>query len=64
MTAKHDETLKTAQGAPIADDQNSLTAGPRGRVQLEDHILLEKLFHLDHERIPERVVYARGGGEH
>jgi len=63
-TETHDETLTTAQGAPIADDQNSLTAGPRGPVLLEDHIMREKIFHFDHERIPERVVHARGYGVH
>ncbi len=57
--------LTTAQGAPIADDQNSLkVGGPRGPVALEDHILREKIFHFDHERIPERVVHARGYGAH
>ena len=57
--------LTTAQGAPISDDQNSLkVGGPRGPVALEDHILREKIFHFDHERIPERVVHARGYGAH
>ncbi len=59
-----DDTLTTAQGSPIADDQNSLSAGPRGPVLLEDHVLREKLFHFDHERIPERVVHARGYAAH
>ena len=57
-------TMTTAQGAPISDDQNSLKAGPRGPVLLEDHVLREKIFHFDHERIPERVVHARGYGVH
>lgn len=57
-------TLTTQQGAPIADDQNSLRLGVRGPALLEDHILREKLFHFDHERIPERVVHARGFGAH
>ena len=56
--------LTTNQGVPIADDQNSLKAGERGPVLLEDFILREKLFHFDHERIPERVVHARGMGAH
>ncbi len=56
--------LTTRQGAPVADDQNSLTAGERGPGLLEDHHLREKLFHFDHERIPERVVHARGYGAH
>ena len=57
-------TMTTAQGAPIADDQNSLKAGSRGPTLLEDHIMREKIFHFDHERIPERVVHARGYGVH
>ncbi|ATG34314.1 MULTISPECIES: catalase [Phaeobacter] len=57
-------TITTAQGTPISDDQNSLTAGPRGPVLLEDQIMREKIFHFDHERIPERVVHARGYGVH
>ena len=55
-------TMTTQQGAPIADGQNSLRAGPRGPTLLEDFVLREKLFHFDHERIPERVVHARGYG--
>ncbi|MGV3526263.1 MAG: catalase [Candidatus Sericytochromatia bacterium] len=58
------ETLTTQQGMPIADNQNSLRAGRRGPTLLEDQILREKLFHFDHERIPERVVHARGYGAH
>ncbi len=57
-------TLTTQQGAPVADDQNSLRAGSRGPTLLEDHHLREKIFHFDHERIPERVVHARGFGAH
>ncbi len=56
--------MTTAQGAPIADDQNSLRAGSRGPTLLEDFVLREKIFHFDHERIPERVVHARGFGAH
>ena len=56
--------MTTAQGAPVADDQNWLTAGARGPQLLEDHIAREKIFHFDHERIPERVVHARGYGVH
>jgi catalase len=56
--------LTTRQGAPVADDQNSLTAGARGPTLLEDQHLREKIFHFDHERIPERVVHARGFGAH
>ena len=56
--------MTTAQGHPIADDQNWLSAGERGPQLLEDHIAREKIFHFDHERIPERVVHARGYGVH
>ncbi|KHK90742.1 catalase [Novosphingobium malaysiense] len=59
-----DDVMTTAQGAPVADDQNWLKAGPRGPSLLEDHIAREKIFHFDHERIPERVVHARGYGVH
>jgi catalase len=52
----------TTAGAPVADNQNSLTAGPRGPVLLEDYELLEKLAHQNRERIPERVVHAKGWG--
>lgn len=57
-------TMTTAQGCPVSDDQNSLKAGQRGPALMEDQILREKLFHFDHERIPERVVHARGYGAH
>jgi catalase len=56
--------LTTRQGAPVADDQNSLKAGSRGPTLLEDQHFREKIFHFDHERIPERVVHARGFGAH
>lgn len=59
---RDDDVLTTAQGVPISDDQNWLSAGPRGPQLLEDHIAREKIFHFDHERIPERVVHARGYG--
>ena len=54
--------LTTTAGAPIADNQNSLSAGPRGPLLLEDYKLLEKLAHQNRERIPERVVHAKGWG--
>jgi catalase len=57
-------TLTTNQGLVIGDDQNSLKAGPRGPVLLQDFILREKITHFDHERIPERVVHARGSAAH
>lgn len=56
------QVLTTAQGAPISDDQNSLRAGDRGPTLMEDFVLRDKIFHFDHERIPERVVHARGYG--
>lgn len=55
-------TLTTTAGNPIADNQNSLTAGPRGPVLMQDYQLLEKLAHQNRERIPERVVHAKGWG--
>lgn len=57
-----DKRLTTTAGAPIADNQNSLTAGPRGPVLMQDYQLLEKLAHQNRERIPERVVHAKGWG--
>ncbi|MEO5702457.1 MAG: catalase, partial [Gammaproteobacteria bacterium] len=56
--------LTTNQGLRINDDQNSLKAGERGPSLLEDFQLREKITHFDHERIPERVVHARGAGAH
>ncbi len=56
--------LTTQQGIPVSDDQNSLKIGARGAMLLEDFHFREKLFHFDHERIPERVVHARGFGAH
>lgn len=56
--------LTTNQGLRINDDQNSLKAGERGPTLLEDFHLREKITHFDHERIPERVVHARGAGAH
>src|ERR1700748_370449 len=58
------EFMTTDQGVKINDDQNSLKAGERGSSLLEDFILREKITHFDHERIPERVVHARGSGAH
>ncbi|WP_443946986.1 catalase [Pedobacter sp. AW1-32] len=56
--------MTTNHGVKINDDQNSLKAGERGATLLEDFILREKITHFDHERIPERVVHARGSGAH
>jgi len=58
------QALTTNQGVPVADNQNSLKDGVRGPVLLEDFILREKITHFDHERIPERIVHARGSGAH
>ncbi|ESR22429.1 catalase [Lutibaculum baratangense] len=55
-------TMTTASGAPVADNQNSQTAGPRGPVLMQDFHLLEKLAHQNRERIPERTVHAKGSG--
>ena len=59
-----DQTLTTNQGTPISDNQNSLRSGSRGATLLEDFVLREKITHFDHERIPERIVHARGSGAH
>ena len=56
--------LTTNQGIVLSDNQNSLRANPRGPTLLEDFILREKVMHFDHERIPERIVHARGTGVH
>src|SRR4026207_2082201 len=58
------EFLTTNQGVRVNDNQNSLKAGDRGPTLLEDFILREKITHFDHERIPERVVHARGSAAH
>ena len=59
-----DQALTTNQGLKINDNQNSLKAGERGATLLEDFIMREKITHFDHERIPERIVHARGAGAH
>ncbi len=63
-TEATDKLMSTDHGVSINDDQNSLKAGERGATLLEDFILREKITHFDHERIPERVVHARGSGAH
>jgi len=62
--SKKQPTLTTSGGNPVPDNQNSLTAGPRGPVLLQDYQLIEKLAHQNRERIPERVVHAKGWGAH
>ena len=57
-------TLTTNHGMPVSDNQNQLKSGTRGPVLLEDHVYREKINHFDHERIPERIVHARGTGAH
>src|SRR4051812_36253865 len=59
-----ESTLTTGQGVVVPDNHNSLRAGARGPTLLQDLVLLEKLSHFGHERIPERVVCARGTGAH
>lgn len=63
VAGKH-PALTTNLGTPVSDNQNSLRANPRGPTLLEDFILREKITHFDHERIPERIVHARGTGVH
>src|SRR5271165_4425116 len=58
------DPMTTNQGQPISTDQNSLRAGHRGPTLMEDQVLREKIQHFDHERIPERVVHARGAAAH
>lgn len=62
--AQSGQYLTTAQGLRLGDTDHSLKAGPRGPILLQDHHLREKITHFDHERIPERVVHARGAGAH
>jgi len=62
--AKGKKKLTTASGAPVDDDQNTMTAGPRGPALMQDVHLMEKLAHFNRERIPERVVHAKGAGAH
>ena len=59
-----DKHLTTDQGVPVTDNQNSLTIGQRGPVLLQDVQFIEKMAHFDRERIPERVVHAKGAGAH
>ena len=63
-TVSAKNTLTTNQGVPVSDNQNSLKSGARGPTLLEDFVLREKITHFDHERIPERIVHARGSGAH
>jgi catalase len=56
--------MTTSSGRPVGDNQNSVTAGPRGPVLMEDYLLFEKMAQFNRERIPERVVHAKGAGAH
>ena len=56
--------ITTSSGSPVDDNQNSMTAGPRGPILAQDFHLLDKLAHFARERIPERVVHAKGAGAH
>ena len=62
--AQEGDVLTTATGTVVDDTDNTLRVGPRGPALLQDHHLREKIMHFDHERIPERVVHARGAGAH
>ncbi|MCA0452690.1 MAG: catalase [Chloroflexi bacterium] len=62
MSDQNPNILTTASGYPVSDNQNSVTAGPRGPVLIQDFHLVEKLAHFNRERIPERVVHAKGAG--
>lgn len=57
-----EKTLTNNFGAPLPNNEHSLTAGERGPILLQDYFLIEKLAHFDRERIPERVVHAKGAG--
>lgn len=61
MTDKR-QRITTAAGVPVAHNQNSITAGPRGSVLMSDYQLMERMVHFNRERVPERVVHAKGVG--
>ena len=64
MSEENNNVMTTDAGRPVGDNQNSLTAGPRGPVVFEDFLLFEKMAHFNRERVPERVVHAKGSGAH
>jgi len=64
MSENNKKTMTTDAGRPVGDNQNSLTVGPRGPILFEDFLLFEKMAHFNRERIPERVVHAKGSGAH
>ena len=61
-TIQNPGIMTTGAGCPVADRTNSLTIGPRGPILLQDNLLIDELAHFDRERIPERVVHAKGAG--
>ena len=61
-TIRNPGMITTGAGCPVGDKQNSMTVGPRGPILLQDHVLIDELAHFDRERIPERVVHAKGAG--
>lgn len=64
MNQKKNVGLTTRQGHPVFDNRNTWSVGERGSLVLEDYHFVEKITHFDRERIPERVVHARGAGAH
>ena len=64
MVESTQQTITTSTGAPFDDNQNSLTVGPNGPILLQDFNLIDKLAHFARERIPERVVHAKGAAAH
>ena len=64
MAEEKKQVMTTDAGRPVGDNQNSLTVGPRGPIVFEDYLLFEKMAHFNRERIPERVVHAKGSGAH
>src|SRR5438552_8869650 len=64
MAEEKKKIMTTDAGRPVGDNQNSLTVGPRGPVVFEDFLLFEKMAHFNRERVPERVVHAKGSGAH
>ena len=64
MPEENKKIMTTDAGRPVGDNQNSLTVGPRGPVVFEDFLLFEKMAHFNRERVPERVVHAKGSGAH
>src|ERR1700687_5768626 len=62
MAEEMSKVMTTDAGRPVGDNQNSLTVGPRGPIVFDDYLLFEKMAHFNRERIPERVVHAKGSG--